>query len=223
MPAPRPPQTDALVRALVRDLTPVHRLRGVDARAALWGGLAVACTVVLALAVGVRPDLAARLSARGAIAEAAALALVFIGATRCGFRLSVPGLVPGALATTIPAAALTIWVLLIAQRWTGAGELAAMSWANGLPCVARLLGLALVPIAIGVRMLRRAAPQHRRWAGLCLALAAGSLAMLGTQAICPRDAAGHVLAWHVVPVAAIALVGAALGRRALARVGSRSR
>ena len=78
-----------------------------------------------------------------------------------------------------------------------------------------MLGLALVPAAMGMTMLRRAAPELRGWARLCLALAACSLAMLGTQAICARDAAGHVLAWHVAPVAATALVGAALGRRLL--------
>jgi uncharacterized membrane protein YfcA len=44
---------------------------------------------------------------------------------------------------------------------------------------------------------------------------ARSLAMLGTQAVCARDAAGHVLAWHVMPVAAAALIGAAIGRRIL--------
>lgn len=215
-PAPPSPPTDALVQALVRDLAPVRRLRGVDSRAALWMAAATACTLVLTLAIGARPDLAARLADPGQLAETAALLLAFLGATRCGFQLSVPGLAPTALQAVVPAVALAIWILHIAERWsTGAAELAAMSWPGGLPCVARLLALALVPIAIGVRMLRRAAPGHRRWAGLCLALAAGSLAMLGTQMICPRDAAGHVLVWHVAPVAALALLGGALGRRAL--------
>jgi hypothetical protein len=68
---------------------------------------------------------------------------------------------------------------------------------------------------MGLIMLRKAASWRRGWAGLSVALAACSLAMLGTQMVCARDAAGHVLAWHVMPVAAATLLGAAIGRRIL--------
>ena len=97
-----------------------------------------------------------------------------------------------------------------------------MSWRGGLPCVWRMLGLALAPAVTGLIMLRKAAPRWRGWAGLCAVAAACSLAMLGTQAVCPRDAAGHVLAWHVLPVAAAALIGAAVGRRILRPSSTRS-
>ena len=216
MSAPPDPTTDALVRALAGDLTPVRRLPGVEARTAAWLALAALVTVLATLAIGVRPDLAHQLSEPSYLAEAAALAIAVVAAARCAFRLGVPGLPPTALASTVPAAAGALWALHVAQRWSSDGaELAAMSWTGGLPCVARLLALAIVPAAVAVVMLRRAAPQHRTWAGLCVAVAAGSFAMLGTQAICPRDTAGHVLAWHVAPLAAIALIGAALGRRLL--------
>jgi hypothetical protein len=101
-------------------------------------------------------------------------------------------------------------------------ELAAMSWDGGLPCIWRMLGLALTPAATGLIMLRKAAPRRRGWAGLCAALTASSLAMLGTQAVCARDAAGHVLVWHAMPVAAAALIGAAIGRRILRPSSTRS-
>jgi hypothetical protein len=212
-PPPRLP-TDALVRALTRDLTPVRRLRGANTRAASWAALAAVITALATLAVGTRPDLSSRLSECSYVAESAALLTLFAAAARSTFRLSIPGLVPASLPAIAPAA-LAIWILHVAHRASGGVELAAVSCVSGLPCLARILALALVPTAIGVRMLRRAAPQHHGWTGLGLALAAGSLAVLGTQAICPRDAAEHVLAWHVVPVIAAALVGGALGRRLL--------
>ena len=85
-----------------------------------------------------------------------------------------------------------------------------------------MLGLAFAPAATGLIMLRRAAPRQRGWVGLCTVLAACSLAMLGTQAVCARDAAGHVLVWHAAPVAAAALVGAAVSPRILRRSSTRS-
>jgi hypothetical protein len=209
------PTTGALVRWLASDLTPVRRLRNANSRTALWAGLSVLCVALVTLALGVRPDLARKLSDAGYLMESAALIAVFLSAARCAFCLGVPGTQLTALAWTVPAAAWAIWVLRIASRWSAGGtavELAALSWVGGLPCVWRMLGLALAPAATGLIMLRRAAPLRRGWAGLCTALAACSLAMLGTQAVCANDAAGHVLAWHAAPVAVAALVGAAVGR-----------
>lgn len=214
------PTSDALVRSLTGDLTPVRRLRNVNTRTALWAGLAALCVALGTLVLGARPDLAHKLSDADYLVESAALIAVFVSAARCAFRLGVPGLEPTALAWTVPAAAWALWVLRVASRWSAggqAGELAAMSWVAGLPCIWRMLGLALVPAATGLVMLRESAPWRGGWAGSCMALAACSLAMLGTQAVCARDAAGHVLAWHATPVVAVALVGAAVGRRILQR------
>lgn len=212
--------TDALVRSLTSDLTPVRRLWNVNTRTALWAGLSALCVALGTLALGARPDLARKLSDVGYLAESAALLVVFASAARCAFRLSVPGMEPTALAWTVPAAAWTLWVLRVASRWSAGGmavELAAMSWSGGLPCIWRMLGLALAPAATGLIMLRKAAPRRRGWAGSCAVVAASSLAMLGVQAVCARDAVGHVLAWHVVPVAVAALIGAAVDRRIILR------
>ena len=159
------------------------------------------------------------------IAIATPTIAVFVSSARCAFRLGVPGSEPSALAWTVPAAAWAIWMLRIASRWSAGGmvvELPAMSWVGGLPCIWRMLGLALAPAAMGLILLRKAAPWRRGWAGFCAVLAACSLAMLGTQAVCARDAAGHVLAWHAAPVAAAALVGAAIGRRIFRPSSTRS-
>lgn len=219
------PTTDALVRLLTSDLTRVCRLRNVNTRTALWAGLAALCVALGTLALGARPDLARKLSDVGYLAESAALVAVFVSAASCAFRLSVPGIESTALAWTVLAAAWVLWVLRVASRWSAGGmavELAAMSWSGGLPCIWRMLGLALAPAAAGLIMLRKAAPRRRGWAGLCAVLAACSLAMLGTQAVCAHDAAGHVLAWHVMPIATAALVGAAVGRRILRPSTTRS-
>jgi hypothetical protein len=215
-----PLTTESLIRALARDLPPVRRLGNVNTRTACWAVLAVLAVALGTLALGARPDLAQKLADPSYLAESAALVAMFVCAARCAFRLGVPGIEPTALALTLPVAAGAIWLLRIASRWSSDGiavELAAMSWRGGLPCIARMLILALVPAAAALILLRRAAPRRLGWAGLCTMLAACSLAMLGTQAVCPRDAVGHVLVWHVAPLAAIALAGAAVGHRFLPR------
>ena len=217
--------TDALVRSLTGELTPVRRLRNVNLRTALWAGLAALCVALGTLSLGPRPDLARKLSDAGYLLESAALIAVLVSAARCAFCLGVPGIELTALAWPVPAAAWALWVLHVASRWSANGrvvELDAMSWVGGLPCIWRMLALALVPAATGLIMLRKAAPRQRRWVGVCMVLAACSLAMLGTQVVCARDAAGHVLVWHAAPVAAAALVGATLGRRILRRSSTRS-
>jgi hypothetical protein len=223
--ARQPPTTDALVRSLASDLVPVRRLGNVNTRTVLWAGLAALCVTLGTLALGVRSDLARKLFDVGYLVESAALIAVLISAARCAFCLGVPGIQLTPLAWTIPAAAWALWVLRVASRWPADGraiELAAMPWVGGLPCIWRMLGLALAPAATGLIMLRKAAPRQQSWVGLCTVLAACSLAMLGTQAVCARDAAGHVLVWHAAPVAAAALVGAAVGPRILRRSSTRS-
>jgi hypothetical protein len=221
----RRPATDALIRSLTSDLVPVRRLRTVNIRTALWAGLAALCVALGTLALGARPDLARKLSDVGYWADSAALVAVSVSAARCAFRLGVPGIEPTPLAWTVLAAAWALWGLRVASRWSSGGmavDLAAMSWIEGLPCIWRMLGLALAPAAMGLILVRKAAARRRGWAGSCAVLAACSLAMLGTQAVCARDAAGHVLAWHVMPVAAAALIGAAIGGRILRPSTTRS-
>jgi len=101
----QPPTSDALVRWLTSDLTPVRRLRNVNTRTALWAGLAALYVALGTLALGPRPDLAHRLSDVDTLVESAALIAVFVSAARCAFRLGVPGLEPTALAWAVPAAA----------------------------------------------------------------------------------------------------------------------
>ena len=131
------PTTDALVRALASELTPVRRLRGVATRTALWAALAALCTALATLAVGARPDLAYKLSEPGYLAESAALLTVFIAAARHAFRLSIPGLAPSLLASTVPAAAWAIWAAPRREPLGGQRRRARCDVVDGgLPCIA---------------------------------------------------------------------------------------
>src|SRR5262249_32849334 len=133
-------------------------------------------------------------------------------------ELSVPGAERGAATRVLPIVALGAWVLLLAVRAAyGPSEHIAPSW--GPACVRRMAVLALAPGVAAFLMLRKAAPLRSGRAGLPAVLAAGALAVVGMQTLCPHDEARHVLVWHLGPLLAAAAVGAVAGRAFLGRRG----
>jgi hypothetical protein len=211
-------KSEELVRSLVSDLRPVRRLWGVDLRTLLWGGFALLCVGLGTYALGPRVDLASKLRQPSYLLENGSLLLLFALSARGAFRLSIPGLVQNERRRFWPVLGLILWGALIGIRGVQ-GPHAALSgaafWLTGVPCVARMGCLGLVPGVAVFFMVRRGAPLHSGWAGLWALVAASALAMLGTQLLCPKDDPLHLLVWHLTPVLLTGLVGAVLGGRFL--------
>ncbi len=206
---------DELVHALVGDLAPVRRLRGATVRAAAWAALATGYVALGTCVLGPRPDLARVLRVPAYLAEAGALIAVAAAAAIAAFQRAVPG-AERPLARGLACGALIAWIGAVALRWSG------MQWAPGWTCVARLIALGGAPAIASIVMIRRAAPLERAWTTGLAILAAAALAMLGTQAVCARDAADHVLVWHVVPVViAVAIAVTGTSRSAPCRATTR--
>jgi hypothetical protein len=204
--------SERLVAALVADLKPVRRISAHGTRALIWAAFALIWVSLATSVLGIRADLLHVLHDPSYVTESAALCVVFALAARAAFRLSVPGV---ASERWLPLAALLVWVAAVVLRSDAA--LSSTLLASGSACVWRMSALALIPGLAVLRMLRRAAPLEPGWTGLSALLSTSALAMLGTQALCAKDDAGHVLAWHVVPVLLATLLGAGLGKRFLRR------
>jgi hypothetical protein len=198
---------DDMIDSLVAGLAPVRRLRSPDVRASVWAGLATLCVGVGCYGLGLRPDVLRKFGDASYLAEAAALLALVGFSARNAFRRSVPGAHVGSWSW--PAVA---WVAHVVLRGLAGSGDAGLSWATGLPCVARIAGLAAVPAIAMLIMLRRAAPTARRRTGVLALVAAAALAVIGTQLVCAKDGASHVLVWHAGPVALIALAGLAAGK-----------
>ena len=109
----------------------------------------------------------------------------------------------------MPLAAVLGWAaLVLSSGWHDASI--------GWRCILRLSLFSLAPAGAALFMLRQAAPLSPRWTGGLALLAVSSLAMLGTQLVCPKDGPAHLLLWHLAPALLVALAGASLGRRLLA-------
>jgi len=163
-------------------------------------------------ALGVRPDLAAKTRDLAFLLENAALLCVFLLAAKSAFQLSVPDDIRSLWTYAQPVLGLSLALGLVLLRGhSGSLDAPGVPLHHGRACLWRSAGLGALPVLVGWALLRRAAPQERRWVGLLLALSAFSLSTLGTQALCGNDAAPHLLRWHYLPLLLAGLAGAALG------------
>lgn len=211
---------EVLVRSLVEDLAPVRRLPSFSERARRFFGVAVLSVFAAALVFGLRADLLGRLQDPEFWLSAALPFGVFWLSARAVFRLSVPG-VEGAARSVLGAlAAGLVWVALVALRFFLSGDSAGEV---GVHCVLKVFGIAALPTALLVVMLRKAAPLGGRWTGALALAATAALANVATQAVCVKEAPGHVFLWHVLPVLGLAALGAVVGPSLLSRARKSTR
>lgn len=209
--------TDDLIARLSTDVAPVSRHA---VRWRLFTGLFLGALVaagILALALGVRPDL--HIAMRGFAfwmkwGYTLSLALVALGMTvqlarpdsgrvRWAWLLAIPVvMLAGAgameLIRTPPGEWLTMWL--------------GHSW---MICPWIVLGLAM-PIFVGLLWsFRRLAPTRLRAAGAAAGLAAGAFAATVYCVHCPEVSAIFVLTWYSLGILLAASLGALLGPRLL--------
>jgi hypothetical protein len=197
-------RTEELIRSLAGDLRPIRRLPRVERRTVSWAVFALACASLVTIALGARPDLAAKIRDPAFLAAGVLLLAIFILAARAAFVLSVPG--GGARWATLASCGLLFWGALVAGAASSETQ-----WLSGARCLGRLACVAVVPAIAMVLMLREAAPLHPRWTGAFAMLSAASLAAVATQVICPKDGALHVALWHLAPILLAAVAGTRLG------------
>jgi hypothetical protein len=198
-----------LIERLVLELKPVKRLRSPLRRTIQFACVAMAATVVAVSLGSFRADLALKLRNPAYLAESGALFVLFGAATLAALRSAVPGVRLG-WASWLAGAAGGAWLLIVGAHYLATPD--ALELASGLACFRRTLALSALPAGVLLAMMRRAAPVDAGISGSLTMVASGALAVLGTRVLCAKDDATHVLAWHLAPVAAFALLGWFVGR-----------
>jgi hypothetical protein len=164
--------------------------------ASAWG-VALAITAVLAALGQTGPELLER--------HAGALAWVLV----CGGVAAVAALGPIRRSTRFVAvlAAIAAPVVLVLLRVRAGGETSRLpQWV----CTVSHLGVGIVPLVVGLSVLRRAAPSPAR-AVLC-GLAAGTAGALVGEVACAQSWE-HVALFHVSAWAALAVICARVSQR----------
>jgi hypothetical protein len=202
--------THDLIDKLSKDVAPVRPLPRAGFRAlslSLWA-LALAL-LILEQVHEPRSDLAATLHSPVYLSQGFAMMIAGLLAAFAAFKLSIPDTRLRRPVISSLASATALWGLLIAIELFHAP--------SGMPEAAPpcFIGLTIgmsVPLALGLVMMMRSAPVWRGWAGYAMVLSVGSFAALVMRFICPDDSPGHLLVWHFLPVLALALPGALLGK-----------
>ncbi len=209
---------DDLIRELAEDLTPARRLAAPAPAASAWlltGALAVAA---ITLATGpLRPGLARQLTSEPGFAVDLLLGVLAAGAAGWALmRLRIPGLAEGVRAAALPLLLFAAWAGWQLIEWTQQVGPSSMLGKRD-DCVFEVVLFALPPLALGLWLVRRAAPLDRGLTGLVAGLGAGVLPALAMQLAC-MDAPLHSLGLHLAPVLLAGALGALLGRWLLPRV-----
>jgi hypothetical protein len=211
--------TEALIVRLAGSAGPIQPLAPPMRRLWRWAAGAAVATVAGAAVIGVRADGAAMSRETGFLVLAALTTATALISAAAALVLSVPGAERSPAQRWAPIAAGSAWAALLTWSLLSGGS--AVSRLLAFPfhagCVIQIIALAAVPAWALFAMLRRAAPLRCMWSAGLASLAALALAAAGTQFICPINDPAHLLVGHLVPVAGLALAGAVIGSRALAR------
>lgn len=210
-------KTDELIALLASGAGPVEpdALRSRYTAALGWG--AFGSTLLMAILLGVRPDLAeatrlpmfwVKLAFPAALLAAALLAVL---------RLSRPGIRLGRVPAAVAAPVLAMW-LLAATVLLGAapgerGELILGQSAATCPFTIALLSVPLFCAALW--SLKGLAPTNLALAGAAAGLLAGAGGALVYALYCPEMAAPFIANWYLLGMLFPAVVGALIGPRLL--------
>jgi hypothetical protein len=208
-------RTDELIVQLARAAGPVRPLPGPSVRLARWTAAAVPLAALGVIVIGPRKDILTAIYQPTFVWLAMATLGTALLSAMGAFVLSVPGAERSPLQRMVPLVVGGVWALVLVVLLTNGGD--PVQRVLALPfhwaCLFEIAGLSVVPGWALFAMLRRAAPLQPVWTAALAMLAAGALAAVATQLICPVDDPAHLLVGHVVPVAFLSAWGAMVGRR----------
>jgi len=211
-------KTDDLVNMLAAGAGAVEP--GATARryAAALGWGAFGATLLMAILLGVRPDLAQAARLPMFWMKLAFPACLAAGALYAAARLSRPGVQLGRVSVTLAAPVLAIWllaafVLLSATAGERENLIFGGTW-NACPLLVAMLSLPL--FAATLWAMKGLAPTRLATAGAAAGLLAGSVGALIYALHCPEMEAPFLAIWYLlgmlIPTAAGALIGPRLLR-----------
>lgn len=208
-------KTDDFIGMLASGITPVDR-HALAKRfgVAVLAGLVVA-TLLVAIILGVRPDLATVAATPIFWAKIAFPLCLMIGALGVVMRLARPGLTPGSGKLLIATAIVAVWagalyVLVAAAPDTRVPVILGKTWRV---CALNIALLSIPGFIAVFWALRGLAPTRLRLAGACGGLLAGAMAALAYSLHCPEMEVPFWGAWYLLGMLVPTVIGALLGPR----------
>ena len=210
-------KTDELIAALSRNVEPIDR-RLIDRSMSIALAIAVVVAIGIALiALGVRADLIApRAIIFTSLKLAFAIGTVGVASSYLARLMRPAGERRGFLVSAaLPfAAALLLAAISLGQAPSSHWDKMVMGdeW---LECLISIPVIAIVPFAVIIWAVRRAAPTNLVRTGALSGLVAGGVSAIGYALHCTDDSLPFVALWYGGTIAMCAVVGAILGPRLL--------
>jgi hypothetical protein len=198
-----------LIDRLVDDATPVRRLWRPETRMLVWLAI-VLPAVALPAARVLRDDVVQRLQTPGFLLEEAAMLVAAALLALAALRVAIPGRRAGTAVAVAAGATLALVGILVCSQPVF------MSWTPdvfltiGWPCIWRAFAWTMVPWAVLIVAVRRAAPFGSRWTGALVGAAAWGLTFVAIRLCCQTEELLHLGVFHVLPLVAGTLLSAAL-------------
>ncbi len=209
--------SEELIDRLSADLPPVSR-RAVGLRLAFGVGAGtVVSALLIAVTLGVRPDLGRAVAdAMFWVKFAYTLGLAGLAVWACE-RLARPASAAGArlgwiAAPVVLLAALAAWQL---SRTPAPLRMAMMMGHSANVCPWLILGFSLPPLAGLVWAVRGLAPTRLRLTGAIVGLAAGAAGAAAYALHCNESTAAFMVTWYTLGIAGAGLLGLLVGPRLL--------
>jgi len=214
--------TPDLIDQLAAGLTPVRRLRSPMVRAAQWLLLATVVSIMLVIALGVRPDFWQCVLDQSFVLCTGASVATGVCATVAAFMLSLPD--RSRAWVLLPLPAVVVWLSTIGYQcltnWV-ALEPDVLSWGEAARCFSTLVVTSL-PLAITILvMLRHSTPLRPVLATLTAGLAVSAITATEMSLIHNIDASIMNLVWNLGAAAAIIVASGTIGRRFMGQAFAR--
>jgi len=208
-------KTEQLIDLLAKNVEPAERPRWARRLAlTLLVGL-IAAALIVAIGIGVRPDIgAARMPVMMKAMFSAAIAAALLPLT---VQLMKPGRpLSWRVGAVIGLAAICAIATLVALIGEEPEERMEAWMGGGFPWCVVIVPILAAPTAAGLLWLMRAfAPTRLMLAGAAIGALSGGVGAMAYAMYCPVDSVAFVTTWYVVAIALCAALGAAIGARIL--------
>lgn len=205
--------TEELIETLAAKGRRVRPARAVSRCLLVWLAVALPGSAIVALMMGLRPDISEKLAdPRFLIQEAAALATA-VTAAMAALCASIPGTPRWKLA--VPLLPLGVWISALGRQcwseWLVVGW-SGMEYRPDAMCIPAIILTGLVPAVSLLLLIRKGAPLSPPIALTLAALAAAALGDVFLRLFHQTDAALMLLVWQLGTVLALTGLGALAGR-----------
>ncbi len=215
-------KTSDLIASLARDLPPVRRLRPPFVRAAGWLAVAFIVVAFLAVAQGIRQDLAMRLRDPAFALSMASSLLTGVLAALAAFQVSLPD--RSRLWLLLPLPALVLWLSNIGYQcltqWIAIGP-EGVTMGEAARCFATLVLTGLPLSLLMLVMLRYTALLRPTAATLMGSLAVAAITASALALFHIIDASAMILMWNLGTAALFVGLSTLFGKGMLRRLTSR--